>query len=398
MSPDVLRLGVVCDLLEEGWHSMDLIADMLLERLPEVARGQIAATRLCPPMTRRWTTLPWVGSTARAHLGDRLTGRLWDYPRWLAPRAADFDLFHVVDHSYAHLVRALLPRPTVVTCNDVDAIEAALPGRSSRLAPARLLASSVLDGLAHAAHVACISEATRTQLLATGCLEPGRVSVVYLGVHPSCTPEPDPRRDCEIDERVGAGRLALLHVGSTIPRKRIDTLLEVLRGVREEMGDVVLLRAGGPLASAQRDLARKLGVAGAIVEFPFVERPVLAALYRRAALLLLPSDREGFGLPLVESMACGTPVVASAIPALREIGGDAVSFCTPGAISEWVLAVGALLRQRRLDHAGWGARQRRCVAAAARFNWTSYASEMAARYAQTLAMAPAAVRQRSRVS
>jgi glycosyltransferase involved in cell wall biosynthesis len=382
-----IRLGVVCDLREEGWHSMDLIADMLMQMLPEIAGGTIAATRLCPPMTRRWTTLPWVGGTARAHLGDRLTGRLWDYPRWLAPRTGDFDLFHIIDHSYAHLVRALLPHPAVVTCNDVDAIEAALPGRNKRLHPSRLLASAVLDGLARAAHVACISQTTKTLLLATGRLDPDRVSVVYLGVHPSCTPAPEPRWDREIDNQVGSQRLALLHVGSTIPRKRIDTLLEVLRGVRDAMGDVVLLRVGGPLAPSQRNLAHKLGVADAIVEFPFVERPVLAALYRRAALLLLPSDREGFGLPLVESMACGTPVVASAIPALQEIGGDAATYCPAGASSQWISSVAALLRQRGGDPAGWEARRRRCILAAARFDWISYASEMAARYAQTFAMA-----------
>lgn len=365
---------------------MDLIADMLMQKLPEIAGGTIAPTRLCPPMTRRWTALPLVGGTARARLGDRLTGRLWDYPRWLAPRAGDFDLFHVVDHSYAHLVRALLPRPTVVTCNDMDAVEAALPGRNHRLHPARLLASGVLDGLARAAHVACISQTTKAQLLATGRVDPDRVSVVYLGVHPSCTPAFEPQWDREIDDRVGSHRLALLHVGSTIPRKRIDTLLEVLRGVRDAIGDVVLLRVGGPLAPAQRALSHKLGVAGAIVEFPFVERPILAALYRRAALLLLPSDREGFGLPLVESMACGTPVVASAIGALQEVGGDAATYCAPGATSQWVSSVGALLQQRNADPAGWQARRRRCIAAAARFNWSVYASEMAARYAQALAM------------
>ena len=76
-------------------------------------------------MMRRWTRLPLVGGGSRAQLGDRLTGRLWDYPRWLAPRARDFDVFHIVDHSYAHLIRALPADRTIVTCNDTDAFEAA---------------------------------------------------------------------------------------------------------------------------------------------------------------------------------------------------------------------------------------------------------------------------------
>ena len=74
-----VRVGVVCDLREEGWHSMDLVADMLLDALPSVSAGTIEATRLRPPMVRRWTRLPVVGSGSRARLGDRLTDdRQWD--------------------------------------------------------------------------------------------------------------------------------------------------------------------------------------------------------------------------------------------------------------------------------------------------------------------------------
>ena len=72
------RLGVVCDLREEHWHSMDLVADMLLAHLPGVTGGSIAATRLCPPMVRRWTRLPLIGRTSSAALADRLIGRLWE--------------------------------------------------------------------------------------------------------------------------------------------------------------------------------------------------------------------------------------------------------------------------------------------------------------------------------
>jgi glycosyltransferase involved in cell wall biosynthesis len=375
-----LRLGVVCDFREEGWHSMDLIADMLLETLPHVAGAELTAARLCPPMARRWSRLPLVGRQARAHLADRLTGRLWDYPRWLAQQAADFDVFHIVDHSYAHLIRVLPAGRTTITCNDVDAIEAALPGSRRRFAPAGLLAARVLDGLSRAAHVACISEATKIALLATGHVNPAHASVVYLGVHPSCSAAAAPKWDAEIDRRLGPRGVEILHVGSTIPRKRIDVLLKTVAEVRKAIGNIRLVRVGGCFTPAQRALAATLGVADAIVELPFLERPLLAALYRRSSVVLLPSDREGFGLPLVEAMACGTIAVASALPALKEAGGDAAIYCPAGDVSRWVETLISLLRQREADPAAWVCRQKASIAAASRFNWRTYAAEMTTLY------------------
>jgi glycosyltransferase involved in cell wall biosynthesis len=370
-----LRVGIVCDLREEGWHSMDLIGDMLVDNLPFVANGDLHVTRLCPPMVRRLKALPFVGASARADLGDRLTGRLWDYPRWLAARAGEFDVFHIVDQSYAHLVRVLPADRTIVTCHDLDAVQAALTTDGMRVSPARMLAGHILDGIGKAAHVACVTHATQAELIATGRIPSKRVSVVYQGVHPSCSPS-DGRSAAAHD----AGAPELLHVGSTIPRKRIDRLLEIFAGVRAENLDARLIRVGGTMSADQRNLARRLDVLDAIVEMPFMERADLAALYRRASLVVLPSDREGFGLPVVEAMACGTPVVASAIPSLEEVGGDAATFCRPDDTLGWISAISRLLRERRKDPVQWQLRRQKGVAAARRFDWTTYAADMTSIY------------------
>ncbi len=350
---------------------MDLIGDMLMQTLPGVSGGRVEAVQLRPRMNQRWSKLPLIGQSARMHLADRLTGRLWDYPRWLAPRVREFDVFHVVDHSYAHVMRVLPAERTVVTCNDVDAITAALPSTSA-MGPEGLLAKSVLDGVSRAAHVACISEATRTQLLASGRVTPARTSVTYLGVHPSCRPSSNGM----------AATADVLHVGSTIPRKRIDVLLEVFAGARKCTPNLRLIRVGGPLTSEQRDLAASLGVIESIVEMPTLGRDELADLYRRSALVLLPSEREGFGLPLVEAMACGTPVVASGIPALREIGGDAAVYCAPGDVAAWVDTVTKLLQEKERDARGWQVRRAACVRQAGRFDWKTYAGQMTSLYLQ----------------
>jgi glycosyltransferase involved in cell wall biosynthesis len=388
-----VRVGVVCDMREEGWHSMDLVADMLLDQLPSVAPDDVIATRLRPPMIRRWTRLPIVGAGGRAKLGDRLTGRLWDYPRWLRPRRGDFDVFHIVDHSYAHLIRALPAERTIVTCNDTDAFEAASGGAASRFDPLRLLAAHVLEGISRASHVACISEATRQDLIATGRVDPSRTSVVYLGAHPSCTPAPDAKADADIEALLvasaprpapAASRFEVLHVSSTIPRKRIDVLLEMFSRFHRNHPDARLVRVGGALTCEQQRLAERLNVTGALVQLPFQERPQLAALYRRASVVVLPSDREGFGLPVVEAMACGTAVIASDIPALREVGGTAALYAPPGDVSRWV----DTLEQLKAEQTDPDARARRraaCLGTAEKFDWRRYAAQMAALYLQPVA-------------
>ena len=376
-----IRVGVVCDMREEGWRSMDLIADMLLELLPAVAPNDVMATRLQPSMVRRWTRLPIVGSGSRAQLGDRLTGRLWDYPRWLRPQRGAFEVFHIVDHSYAHVIRALPAERTIVTCNDTDAFEAARDGAGSPLGPARLLAHHVLDGISRASHVACISEATRQDLIATGRVDPSRTSVVYLGAHPTCTPVPDREADAEIERLLGTRAFDVLHVSSTIARKRIDVLLEMFSAFRRRCPDARLVRVGGALTQEQTRLAERLDIVSAIVQLPFLERPQLAALYRRASVVVLPSDREGFGLPVVEAMACGTAVIASDIPALCEVGGTAAVYAPPGDVGRWVEAL-ELLQVEQNDPAARERRRAACLSAAARFDWRTYAARMAALYLQ----------------
>src|SRR5690606_13967390 len=122
-----------------------------------------------------------------------------------------------------------------------------------------------------------------------------------------------------------------------------------------------------------------------IVEMPFLSRRVIAALYRRAALVLLPSEREGFGLPVVEAMACGTPVVCTDIPVLREVGGDAAEYCPLGERSAWAERIVSLLREREERPDRWDARRAAGLARAATFTWTRYAGAMQGIYERVAA-------------
>jgi glycosyltransferase involved in cell wall biosynthesis len=185
-----------------------------------------------------------------------------------------------------------------------------------------------------------------------------------------------------------SGSITLLHVGSTIPRKRIDVLLRVFAAVREKSRDIRLVRVGGMFTAAQNQMVRELQLQDSVVQLPFLDRQVLAAVYRRAALVMQTSAAEGFGLPVAEALASGTPVVASDLPVLREVGGSPVRYCGVGNLDEWTDAVLHLLEERRTDPEQWSERRAAGIAQAKTFSWRQYTEKMVAVYDE-LCQAPA---------
>ena len=121
-----IRLAVLRDYPEEGWPSMDLFAEMLVAEARRRPEGSVWTESYVPPFRRRFSCIPWLGRRRAAFNADRLLNRLWDYPSRLGNRAAEFDLFHVCDHSYAQLVHALPAGRTGVYCHDLDAFRCLL--------------------------------------------------------------------------------------------------------------------------------------------------------------------------------------------------------------------------------------------------------------------------------
>jgi glycosyltransferase involved in cell wall biosynthesis len=124
-------------------------------------------------------------------------------------------------------------------------------------------------------------------------------------------------------------------------------------------------------------LLRDLQISESVLQTPTLTRAELAALYRHARLVLLTSDREGFGLPAVEALAAGSVVVASDIPAFREVAGKAAVFCPPGEVDRWAESVGALLEgSATAPEASVRADRARA------FSWKAHAAQIANAYAR----------------
>lgn len=388
LSAKPARVGVVCDYVEEGWLSMDLAAEMTIGSEKERDESSFAPSRLRPRMKRRASLFRGLERGALAWNADRAINRYWDYPRWLKKRQDEFDLFHIVDHSYGHLAHHLPPERTVITCHDLDAFQCLFDAdRSPRKAMIRALAGRTLAGLKLAARVICVSDATRNQILKNALLPPERLVVIKNAIDPVFTSQADVQADLEAErllENSGARSIDLLHVGSVAPRKRIDVLLRVIAAVRRELPETRLVRVGGALSPEQSGLADELGVRDRILELPFLDRKTLAAIYRRVALVVLTSDAEGFGLPLAEAMACGAATTASDIPAFREVGEDVPTYCAVGDVEAWRTGILELLREREANPVMWASRRRRGVEQAAQFDWDAYEGRLAEVYRQVL--------------
>ncbi|AMK11294.1 glycosyltransferase family 4 protein [Pseudodesulfovibrio indicus] len=165
------------------------------------------------------------------------------------------------------------------------------------------------------AHAFCaVSEFTRRQMVEHLKLDPARIRVTAPGVDPVLFNEGDDPQARSLLDRAGTPERYVLFVGTGDPRKNADLAVAALAGTRSRLPLVTVGWAGWaapPVGSRGR------------VDLGYVSDRLLAQLYRSAALLVVPSDYEGFGLPVIEAMACGCPVVVADAGALPETGGEA---------------------------------------------------------------------------
>lgn len=336
-----LRMTVVLESPQELAPSMDRCGQELLRALRRwpTEVDPVALQLGMPRLARR---LPRVGERHAALNADRMAARFGSgAARVLAARPGG-GVVHIVDHVYANLAR-LVPRSRVgVYCHDLDAFEAVLhPDRLARSFAFRAMVRQSLGGLSHAGVVFHSTRSMGNQLVELGVVERDRLVQAPFGVAPEFSPNAPPGKEPPAVLSAIAGRPYLLNVAGAIPRKRLDVLVAAFRELRRRHPELLLVQVGArTLPTADPDTA------AAILQPGPVDDLALAALYRGAAAVCLTSQAEGFGLPVLEALACGAPVVSSDLENVREVAGDAALYLPVGDVPAWVDLVDELLEGR----------------------------------------------------
>lgn len=311
-------------------------------------------------------------------LSERTHARLWHRLRLPLPVelwAGRLDLFHAADFA---LPPTLPGARAVVTVHDL-AFERhpqdTMPGML------RYLRAVVPRSVRRADHVIADSEATRRDLLDLYGAPPDKVSVVYPGVEARFNPTPREGEQAALRAKYNLPVAPIvLAVGTMQPRKNH---LRLVQAFAQAAGDAVLVIAGGRgwgYDAVHAEVAR-LGLQSRVIFPGYIDDADLPALYRAAVVFAYPSLYEGFGLPVLEALACGVPVITSNVSSLPEVTGpDAALLVDPLDVDGLAAAIARLLGDADLRA---NLRERGLERAAA-FTWARAAAQTWAIYSALL--------------
>lgn len=300
----------------------------------------------------------------------------WTLPvEWMRTRC---DLLHSPDFL------PVFPGPwrNVVTVHDLDFLR-----HPERLTPeAQRHYGCVRECVHHADAIIAVSEATRSDILALLGVPPEAITVIHEAADARFTSPPDDATRPE-SATVSGTRGALparyfLMVGTIEPRKNHELLLDAFAAYRQATPDACGLVIAGAEGWNSAGIVARLRTEPGVTWLGSVTPEQLIPLYQGAVALLMPSWDEGFGLPVLEAMASGTPVAISTAPALIEVAGDAALVASPEDTRAWAAIMAAL----DADAGKRAELRQRGMTRAAQFSWHRAAVETADLYERVLAM------------
>ncbi len=285
------------------------------------------------------------------------------------------DLFHGTAYCLPRRCRI----PMVATVHDLALLRHPELGNSSL----RAMVTNAVHAFSRADRLIAVSRATRDDLVELCGIDRDRIDVVANGCASFFAPLPPEQARETIQREVKISGRYLLHVGTIEPRKNLPRLIKAYARLRRESKvphKLVLAGANGWEPLRLDRLAANEGVADRVLFPGRVPQDLLRPLYAGADVFVYPSLYEGFGLPVLEAMACGTPVVTSNVSALPEVAGGAAVLVDPGSVTDIAAAIQGCLQDR--DHAQKVARKG--LARAAEFSWSATARATLATYRRVL--------------
>jgi len=337
---------------------------------PEIEARTRSETGIASAAHMQTLCIPWGVFDARSQLFlprllKREKIRVFHSPNYMIP-------FRAFRRDAAGPIRA------VTTIHDLIPLrfpDHAPKSKKSRLMP--LFRALLREAARRSACILTVSNASRRDIVELLRVPDTRVKVVYNGVSGFFTTG---QNRAEPKTNAGEG-FTLLYVGRADPYKNIATLLRALARLRQDEGmNVTLCIAGAPDPRYPEPaaLAASLGIADAVHWTGYLTDLALLEIYRRADLLVHPSRYEGFGLQILEAMACGTPVLSSNAGSLPEVVGDAGRMVAPDDTNAFVREIKTILSSpdlaRKMRAAGY--------LQAARFTWTESARQTFQAYLQ----------------
>lgn len=294
-------------------------------------------------------------------------GRIAAESTWLAAHSRGLDLVHHAGGTAPPMRTA----PYVLTLHDLQPLEARATHGALKRA---YLSAAIPPSVRHARLTAVPSEYVRQTVLARLGADEARVVVVPHGVDvlAETTPADVLRERYSIDGPI------VLYPAITYPHKNHATLVSAFASVLSEHPDALLVLTGGRGGEEARLRAQidGLGLRPRVRRTGRISAADVAGLYRLASVVAVPSRYEGFGLPAVEAMAYGSPVVAAAATALPEVVGDAGVVVDPDDADAWAEAISELIEDGSMrDRLAAAGRTR-----AARYTWSANATALAGLY------------------
>ncbi|MDZ8055542.1 MAG: glycosyltransferase family 4 protein [Aulosira sp. ZfuVER01] len=257
--------------------------------------------------------------------------RFWRFPRFVKQQSAD--IFHIIEPAEAHIVYWLhKAAKTVVTCHDL--INFYYSGNLQGSVQLPFVSKTVwllaVKGMKYANHIFAVSHITAkdtTQLLN---IEPAKISVTPNAVEPIFRPLPQSEIDSFWQKQGFASKTThLLNVGANHPRKNIFTILEALNILKQKEIPFKFWKVGADFTDEQQQYIQNHQLENYITYFGKPDKNTLVQIYNAADILIAPSLHEGFGITILEAMACGTPVITSNTSAMPEVAGDAAILVNP---------------------------------------------------------------------